>query len=365
MSLRKIGVEEVLADLARFHTVIDARSPSEFAEDGLPGAINLPVLDDDERRIVGTLYKQHSALEARKVGAAMAGRRIAAHLETTLRDKPREWMPLVYCWRGGQRSGSLAWFLSEIGFRTAQLDGGYKAFRHAVVAQLETLPQHYRYVVLAGRTGSGKTRLLHHLAAAGEQVLDLEALACHRGSILGALPGQPQPSQKHFDTLVWQALQRFEPGSTVYVESESARIGRLRVPPSLLVQMREQGRVVQVQMPDAGRVGLLLQDYAFFADDAEAFCQLLRGLVELRGRERVASWQELARQGLWAELFGRLMAEHYDPLYDRSMRRHFSALADAPVVVLADGGTAALDDAVVALRHLVQTTTPATPTPPN
>lgn len=352
MSLRPVAIDEWLADPARFDAVIDARSPSEFAEDRLPGALNWPVLDDEERRIVGTLYKQVSALEARKVGAAMVGRRVAGHLEAFIADKPREWQPLVYCWRGGQRSGSLAWFLSQIGFRTGQLQGGYKAFRAAVRAQLDLLPQALRFTVLAGRTGSGKTRLLQRLAAAGEQVLDLEDLACHRGSVLGGMPGRPQPSQKHFDTAVWRALRGFDPQRPVYVESESARIGSLRVPEGLLLRMREHGRVRRVEMPVASRVALLLEDYTFFAADPEAFCRLLDALVELQGRERVQSWQALARAGDWPQLFRRLMDEHYDPLYDRSMKRHFESLAGAPAVALPEGGPAALDDAVEALRRL-------------
>lgn len=349
MSLRPVTAEEYLAEPERFDAVLDARSPSEYAEDFLPGALNWPVLDDDERRIVGTLYKQVSALEARKVGAAMVGRRIAGHLEARMADKPREWQPLVYCWRGGQRSGSLAWFLSQIGFRTGQLQGGYKAFRAIVRAQLATLPAPLDLVVLAGRTGSGKTRLLQRLAAAGAQVLDLEDLANHRGSVLGGLPGRPQPTQKHFDTLIWQALRGFDPARPVYLESESARIGQLRVPEALLLRMREQARPVRIEMPQAGRVALLLEDYAFFAADADGFCRLLDGLVELQGRERVKSWQAMAREGRWAELFERLMTEHYDPLYDRSMRRHFETLAQAPALTLPDGGSAALDAAVVQL----------------
>lgn len=352
MGLSIVRVADLVSGAERFDAVIDARSPSEFAEDRLPGAINLPTLDDDERRIVGTVYKQTSALEARKRGAVLAARRIAGHLETLLPDKPREWRPLVYCWRGGQRSGSLAWFLSQIGFRAAQLEGGYKAFRALVREQLDTLPLALALVVVAGRTGSGKTRLLQRLAAHGEQVLDLEALACHRGSVLGALPGRPQPSQKHFDTEVWQALRGFDPARPVYVESESARIGSLRVPEPLLARMRTAARCVRIDMPTPARVELLLQDYAFFADDAEGFCALLDRLVELRGRARVAHWQALARAGQWATLFGALMAEHYDPLYERSMQRNFETLGDATVVDLRDGSPAALDEAARALQAL-------------
>ncbi|MEO7245308.1 MAG: tRNA 2-selenouridine(34) synthase MnmH, partial [Rubrivivax sp.] len=269
MSLARITAAEVAANADRFDAVIDARSPAEFAEDRLPGAINLPVLDDDERRLVGKLYTQESALRARQVGAVLAARRIAGHLDGPLANRPRDWRPLVYCWRGGQRSGSLAWFLSQIGYRTLQLDGGYKAFRAVVRAELDMLPARHRFIVLAGRTGSGKTRLLQRLAARGAQVLDLEGIAQHRGSVLGALPGRPQPSQKAFDTGVWQALRGFDPLRPVFVESESARIGRLRVPVALLDALHAQGEIRRVEMALPARVALLLEDYAHFIDDAE------------------------------------------------------------------------------------------------
>lgn len=345
MSLVQISSAEAVPGLANFDAVIDARSPAEFAEDHLPGALNWPVLDDEQRRIVGTLYKQVSALEARKVGAAMAARNIAGHVERHAGALPREWRPLVYCWRGGQRSGSLAWFLGQIGFRTSQLAGGYKGFRAIVREQLTVLPARQGYTVLCGRTGSGKTRLLQALAAAGAQVLDLEGLACHRGSILGAVPGQPQPTQKRFDTELWEKLQSFDPARPVFVESESARIGALRVPEALLVRMREHGRCLRVVMEDGARVRLLLQEYGFFAADPEVFCKLLDGLIELRGRATVAHWQALARAGEWPVVFEQMMTQHYDPLYERSMQRSYADLGSAEIVELADEGEAAMTDA--------------------
>ena len=349
MALRSVTAAETAADLAGFDAIIDARSPAEFAEDHLPGAINWPVLDDAQRRVVGTLYVQASALQARKLGAVMVARNIANHLECWITDKPRDWQPLVYCWRGGQRSGALAWFLDQIGFRTAKLAGGYKGFRSVVRHDLADWPARFDFRVLAGRTGSGKTRLLHALADAGAQVLDLEALACHRGSILGGLPGHPQPAQKHFDSRLWQALRGLDASRPVFVESESKKIGRLQVPDALIAHMHSHGRVLRVEMDDAARVQLLLQDYGFFAQDAERFCGLLDGLVTLRGRETVARWQALARSGQWADVFGQMMTEHYDPLYGRSMDRHFGGLSQAQGVPLGDGGPQALQQAARSL----------------
>ncbi len=345
MSLFSVAAAEVAADAGRFDSVIDVRSPAEFAEDHLPGAVNWPVLDDEQRRIVGTLYKQVSVLQARKVGAAMVARNVADHLDRWVADKPREWRPLVYCWRGGQRSLTLGWFLSQIGFRTGQLQGGYKAFRALVRDELQSLPQRHRYQVLCGRTGSAKTRLLHALAEQGAQTLDLEGLAGHRGSVLGALPGSAQPSQKRFDTLCWQALKGLDAARPVFVEGESRKIGTLRVPEALIEQLREQGQCIHVELAPSARLCLLLQDYGHFAADAEAFCRLLEGLVELRGRDTVKAWQAQASAGQWAEVFAALMQQHYDPLYERSLRNSYRLLAQAMPLALQDAEAPTLHEA--------------------
>jgi tRNA 2-selenouridine synthase len=341
VSTARVEAHEAAHALGAYDAIIDVRSPAEYAEDHLPGALNWPVLDDAERARVGTVYVQRSPHEARKLGAAIVARNIAAHLDAHVHDKPKGWRPLVYCWRGGQRSGSFATVLGQIGFRTRQLAGGYKAFRAVVRAELESLPARFDWRVIAGRTGSGKTRLLGALAAEGAQVLDLEALACHRGSLLGGLPGTPQPTQKAFDTALWHALTRFDPARPVFVESESKRVGALRVPDALLAAMHA-GRCVHVTMPEAARTRLLLEDYAFLTDDIDAFCALLDGLIELRGKEPVRAWQALARERRWHELLPALMRAHYDPLYDKSLARSFATEPDAPTLDLADGDDATL-----------------------
>ena len=188
-------MKHLLAGLDRlddFDEIIDVRSPLEFADDHIPGAVNAPVFSNDERARVGTLYRQ-SPFDATRLGAALAARNIAAHLDTTFADRPQGWRPLIYCWRGGKRSGSMTVMFNMIGWRARQLDGGYKTYRRATLDLLDTLPPTLRLIVLTGPTGSGKTRLLDALAQAGAQTLDLEALAAHRGSLLGAWPGMAQP----------------------------------------------------------------------------------------------------------------------------------------------------------------------------
>jgi tRNA 2-selenouridine synthase len=351
MTIRRVPAGEAVAALATFDAVIDARSASEFADDHLPGALNWPTLDDAERAAIGTGYKQVSAFEARKRGAVIAARNIAAHIEREALDKPRGWRALVYCWRGGQRSGALATVLDAIGFPVQVLEGGYLAFRRLVVEQLQTLPRGLPLVVLAGRTGSAKSRLLRALAERGEQVLDLEALACHRGSVLGPLPGRPQPTQKAFETALWHALGRLDRSRTVWAESESRTIGRLRVPDGLLAELRA-ARCVAVEMPLDARVAFLLDDYGHFVHDTAAFCERLAALRELRGAAVVERWQALASAGRHGEVVRELLEQHYDPVYERSMARNFAGYAAAERLALAAADAASLDAAAAALGRM-------------
>ena len=260
-------------------------------------------------------------------------------------DKPREWTPLVYCWRGGKRSGALATVLDQIGFRVHVLDGGYRDFRRAVVAELAELPARFDWRVVCGPTGSGKSRLLGALAAQGAQVLDLEALANHRGSVLGLVPGSGQPSQKEFDTRVWNALRGFDPARDVFVESESKKIGDLRVADALIAAMRAapclwlelgargKGRAA------ARRVRLLRRRQRLRSAPASTRC------ATLRGNDVVARWQDAARSGRAAEVVRELLTQHYDPVYLQSMSRNFAGVA-APIATLRwDGSEASLQAA--------------------
>ncbi|QTN25559.1 tRNA 2-selenouridine(34) synthase MnmH [Rhizobacter sp. AJA081-3] len=345
MPIVSIPAPDALLRLAEFDAVIDARSESEYAEDRLPGAINWPTLNDAERALVGTEYKQVSPFTARKRGAVLAARNIAAHIERECLDKPKDWTPLVYCWRGGQRSGSLATVLSAIGFRVHLLEGGYREFRRAVIAALEELPQRFDFRVVCGTTGSGKSRLLQRLAETGSvQVLDLELLANHRGSVLGLVPGSPQPGQKQFESHVWDALRRFDPARPVIVESESKKVGDLRVPEKLIERMRASP-CIRLDLSLEGRVQLLIEDYDFFVRDTDTFCARLDALRVLRGNEVVNGWQEAARAGRTRAVVRDLLVSHYDPVYLQSMKRNFAGFAQPLLALDWDGSAASLDAA--------------------
>ncbi len=341
MSVDRITAQEALVRLADFSTIIDARSEGEYAEDHLPGAVNWPSLNDEERKIVGTRYKQISQFEAKKLGAALVANNIAAHIQREVLDKPREWQPLVYCWRGGKRSGSLALILDQIGFKVTLVDGGYKAFRAALVADLPQLAARHSYQVVCGTTGSGKTRLLQALQTQGAQVLDLEALANHRSSVLGLIPGVAQPSQKAFDSLIWAALRSFDPARPVYIESESKKVGNVAVPEGLIAAMRA-APCLQLDLAEDERVALLLEDYDFFVKDIAFFCERLGALTEARGKETVQDWQARARSGDVASVVRELLVRHYDPVYLQSMRRNFSHYETARVLAPRDHTAAAM-----------------------
>ena len=324
-----------VVQLDAFDEVIDTRSPAEFALDHVPGSVNCPVLDDAERASVGTMYKQVSPFDAKKIGAALVSKNIARHIESSFRDRGREWRPLVYCWRGGKRSGAMAHVLREIGWQAATLEGGYRAYRREVVRQLEELPARLRFEVICGATGSGKSRLLEALAARGAQVLDLEGIARHRGSVLGDLPGDPQPSQKMFDSLVWDRLRHFDPELPVLVEAESKKIGQLQVPTALLERMRAS-ECIRIEVPVPERVRFLTEEYRHFLEDPAGLKAKLECLSPLYGREVIDRWLAQIDARRWDTLVGDLLVHHYDPAYRRSTLKNFPRSAEARIVELFD-----------------------------
>ncbi len=308
------------ATLAPFSAIIDVRSPSEFAEDHVPGAISLPVLDDAERAQVGTIYVQESRFRARRVGAALVSRNVARHLETALADKGGDFRPLIYCWRGGQRSGAMATILSQVGWRTAVLEGGYKTYRRHIKARLYDDEPTMQLVLLDGRTGSGKTEILGRLAARGVQTLDLESLAEHRGSVFGALVGRPQPSQKMFESRLLSAIEALDLTRPIVAEAESSKVGERMVPPLVWKAMAQAPRI-EIRAPSTARAGYLAHHYADVILDRSAFDAALERLPIYPGRKALAAWRTLADAGDLEALAADLIESHYDPAYDRSSRK--------------------------------------------
>jgi len=305
-------------DFSEFSEIIDVRSPSEFEEDHLPGAINLPVLNDEERITIGTLHKS-SPFAARRLGAGIISASAARHLAGHFVEKEKSYAPLVYCWRGGMRSNSLAHILRSVGWRARLLHGGYKAFRKFASEDLERIlfTDGLQLTVLAGPTGVAKTRLLKTLEKQDAQVLDLEGLANHRGSILGLAPNSSQPSQKHFETQLWDTLRKFDPSQPIFTEAESNRIGKLHCPPALWAKLG-QGRVISIQLPLDQRAAFLLDDYPHFTDDPDHLKDLLERLVKLRGHELVNTWNKQINSSQWTEFVASILENHYDLAYRRA-----------------------------------------------
>ena len=331
-----------------FDEIIDVRAPLEFAEDHIPGAVNLPVLDDAERARVGTIYVQDSRFRARKIGAALVAQNAARHLQTHLADHPGSWRPLVYCWRGGQRSGSFASILEQIGWRVAVLEGGYQAYRRQVVAALYDTPIAHPFILLDGDTGTAKTALLQRLRSRGVQILDLEALAGHRGSLFGQTAAG-QPPQKLFESRLAAALSRLAPDKPVIVEAESSKIGCLNLPKAIWTAMCGAARI-RIQAPVAARAAYLVAAYADIIADPVDMARKLDALAPFHSGDRIASWKDKAHRGDFTALARDLITDHYDPRYRKSQSRH--RREDLAQLAPADLAPATLDRAADDIARL-------------
>ena len=301
---------------AGFDAIIDVRSPSEFALDHVPGAINLPVLDDAQRAAVGTEYVQRSKFLARRHGAAMVARNIAGHLETTLGDRDGSFQPLVYCWRGGQRSGAMVTVMDQVGWPVTLLEGGYQTWRRTVVERLYDTPFAGPVVLIDGGTGTGKTEILKHLAQRGVQTLDLEGLAAHRGSLFGAIPGG-QPGQKLFESRLFAALETLDPTRPLVVEAESSKVGQRTVPPMLWAAMQAAPRI-EITAPVAARARHIVEIYGQIAADPAALDRALTRLPRHHAKATVARWRDMAAAREIEPLATELIVAHYDPAYRKS-----------------------------------------------
>ncbi|MDC1383513.1 tRNA 2-selenouridine(34) synthase MnmH [Candidatus Puniceispirillum sp.] len=303
---------------ATFDSIIDVRSPSEFLDDHMPNAINLPVLKDAQRALVGTIYKKINPFEAKRTGAALVAQNIAEHLQTKLVGKDRNWRPLIYCWRGGKRSCAMAKIFSDIGWHSTVIAGGYKAYRKTVLDGLDYLPWQFQLIVLSGPTGTAKTHILRAAAGMGAQVLDLERLANHRGSLLGGEPGSPQPAQRLFESRLNTCLQAFDITRPVFIESESNKIGQIHIPSALWASMR-QARRISINAPFEARVAFLQRDYRHIIEKSDNLMQLLSSLRRRYSAEVFNKWYEAIIAENWNGFVEVILETHYDPSYARSM----------------------------------------------
>jgi tRNA 2-selenouridine synthase len=317
-----LKLDQFLSELDSFDLVIDVRSPAEFALDHIPDAVNFPVLSNDERTQIGTLYKQVSPFAAKKLGAALVSKNIAEHIEKHLLELPREWRPLIYCWRGGERSGAFTHILNRIGWKAMQLESGYQGFRRTVIDGLEQAASTSTFQVICGMTGSGKTRVLQEVGQLGLQILDLEGLAVHRGSVLGNEPNIDQPSQKGFETALWNALRKLDPSQPVVVESESKKVGGLHIPDALMEKIRN-GACIELRSSTQTRVSWLIREYHHFLTGTDNFKDKLALLTTHYGKVQIAKWNEAIDAGNFPELVEELLVKHYDPSYQSSIVRNF------------------------------------------
>lgn len=328
-----LSIDRLSSCINEFDAIIDVRSPAEFALDHIPGAINFPVLNNEERIEIGTLYKQVSPFAAKKLGAALVSRNIANHLEHSLLDFPREWRPLIYCWRGGERSGAFTHILNRIGWKAMQLEGGYQGFRRIVIDGLDRAAKEFSFQVIAGMTGSGKTRILQEIGALGQQILDLEGLAIHRGSVLGNEPNIEQPSQKGFETNLWNALNLLDPSKIVFVESESKKVGGLHIPDALMEVIRN-GKCIELRSSSNTRVSWLLREYHHFLSDPDGFKHKLSLLTSRYGKVQIEKWHAAIDAGDFKNLVEELLVMHYDPSYQSSIVRNFPSYREDHFVEL-------------------------------
>jgi tRNA 2-selenouridine synthase len=347
-----LNIAKLSTSLGQFDAIIDVRSPAEFALDHIPGALNYPVLSNEERIEIGTLYKQVSPFAAKKLGAALVSRNIANHLEHSLLDFPRGWRPLIYCWRGGDRSGAFTHILNRIGWKAMQLENGYQGFRRTVIDGLGQAAKDFSFLVICGMTGSGKTRVLQEIGGLGAQVLDLEALAIHRGSVLGNEPNIDQPSQKGFETALWNAIHLLDPSKPVFVESESKKVGGVHIPDPLMEKIR-MGQCIELRSSTKTRVSWLIHEYHHFLSDTDNFKHKLSLLTFRYGKEQINQWNLAIDAGNFDSLVEELLVMHYDPSYQSSIVRNFSKYREDHFIALESDSDEAFAKAAKAILSKV------------
>ncbi len=317
MAFKRISFSDI--DLKKLDDVIDVRSPSEYEVDHIPGAINLPVLSDKEREMVGTIYKQNSKFEAKKLGAALISKNISNFLKKNIREKHRDWLPLIYCWRGGQRSYAFATILDQIGWDVGVVDGGYKSFRKHVSVFLDKNIENYFLILITGNTGTAKTKLLNLIEERQGQTIDLESLANHKGSVFGS-QGQKQPSQKLFETLIYDKVKNLKTGEPIFVEAESNKIGNLHIPKEFWKLMKNSPQI-EISATVEQRAQFLVEEYSEITADLDLLEKQITSLSTIAGHKVVESWLRMAKNKEFIALAKQLIEKHYDPRYERGLLR--------------------------------------------
>ena len=298
----------------KYDTIIDVRSPSEFEIDHIVGAINCPILYDDERQKVGTIYKQISSFKAKIIGSSLSAKNIAFHIEKEFLEKKGSWKPLIYCWRGGQRSKAFSIVLSEVGWRTYQLSGGYKEYRNDIIKYLDNIGMKLKIILISGKTGSAKTKILHSIRDQGAQILDLEGLARHKGSLLGAIPNLKQPSQKFFESLLFYEINKLNLKKNIFIEAESSKVGNVHIPKSIWSNMILSKRIEVVADVNT-RAKFLIDDYQYMCKNPILMKPMIKGLKTRLSNNLIDSWEKLIDEKKWFELTKSFLENHYDSSY--------------------------------------------------
>tara|TARA_B100001057_G_scaffold49342_2_gene43986 strand:- start:122 stop:1186 length:1065 start_codon:yes stop_codon:yes gene_type:complete len=317
MTIKRVKFSDI--DIREFDNVIDVRSPSEFEDDHVPSSINLPVLSNAERETVGTIYKQRSKFEAKKLGASKVSKNISDHLKGFIFKKSRDWHPLLYCWRGGQRSYAFATILDQIGWNVGVVDGGYKSYRKHVSDFLTRNIENYYLILITGNTGTTKTKILNLIEERNGQTIDLESLANHKGSVFGS-QGQKQPSQKFFETLIYEKLINLKPVEPIFVEAESNKIGNLHIPKEFWKLMKNSPQI-ELSAAIELRAQFLVQEYSEITTDIELLEKQITSLSTIAGQKVIESWLKMAKNKEFVQLAKELMEQHYDPRYNRGLLR--------------------------------------------
>jgi tRNA 2-selenouridine synthase len=319
MTWREISVERLLT--LRDALVIDVRSPCEHAVERIPGSTNIPLLSDQERKIVGTLYAEQGDVAARILALKIISPKIPQIVDSILGLRHGGGSVVIHCWRGGLRSEAVASFLTVVGVDCWRLTGGYKAWRKFVLNDFARDKYEFTGVVLHGRTGTGKTEILKQLRQRQMQVIDLEELCHHRGSVFGGLGLAQQPTQKNFEGVLWQTMRTLS-HSPVFLEAESRKVGKLAVPDFLLRRMESSRRILVTGSLEK-RIERLVGEYALMtSEDGECALQSLELLKERLGKANVARIRELFDQGKLKEVVEILFVCYYDPLYDRHISKY-------------------------------------------